>query len=288
MLFPEILFWLDSNGQPQFPEFAAKITPTEFAPGITFGTGTMTPINYMVGLAEGTEPPPAGLNIRSILTLGKSNAMQFHITQYLTRRAADWAERGYTETLVDFKTLNERSKFWGDAQRAWFKNWEEIGDIRRAFGERQGIDERIKLQVLLRRLEVKVMMENNLDVVVRLHYPLAPGKIGLAPQPQPEGQAARNEIRMGPYAGLTEVLIPAGYVQTVYDPVFTLSEDRQRYIPTNNNTPTTLPAPGLPYSLVFRAEPGQEDMILRVASAYQSASNRRVPPPAFEPLPGEP
>jgi amidase len=302
VIFPEILFWLDDsetdyilpaslgtlNTRPQFPEFAARITPTEFAPGITFGSGTMSPIDYMVGLAEGTEPPPPGLNIRSILTLGKSNAMQFHITQYLTRRAADWAERGYTETLADWATLNERSKFWADAQRAWFKNWEEIGDIRRTFGERQGIDERIKLRELLRRVEMKVMMENNLDVVVRLHYPLAPGKIGLAPQPQPEGQAARNEIRMGPYAGLTEVLIPAGYVQTVYDPVFTLSEDRQRYIPTNSNTPTTLPEPGLPYSLVFRAEPGQEDMILRVASAYQSASNRRVPPPAFEPLPGEP
>ena len=84
------------------------------------------------------------------------------------------------------------------------------------------------------------------------------------------------------------MLIPAGYVTTVYDPVFTLSEDRQRYVPTNNNTATTVPAPGLPFSLVFRAEPGREDVILRVASAYQSASERRVPPPAFPPLPGEP
>ncbi len=287
VLFPEILYWLDGDGQPRFPEFAAKIKPTEFAPGITFGSGTMSPVDYMVGLAEGTEPPPASLNIRSIMTLGFSNAMKFHVTQYLVRRSADWAERGYTETLVDFATLNERSKFWADAQRAWFKNWEEIEDMRRTHGERQGIDERLKLQALLRRLEMKVMMENNLDVVVRLHYPLPPGKIGLAPQPQPEGNV-RGETRMGPYAGLTEILIPAGYVRTVYDPVFTLSEDRQRYIPTNNNTPTTLPAPGLPYSLVFRAEPGQEDVILRVASAYQSASKRRVPPPAFEPLSGEP
>jgi hypothetical protein len=93
---------------------------------------------------------------------------------------------------------------------------------------------------------------------------------------------------MGPYAGLTSVLIPAGYVQTVYDPVFTLSEDRQRYRATSNNTPTTLPAPGVPFSLVFRADPGSEDVLLRVASAYQSASKRRVPPPAFPPLEGGP
>jgi amidase len=33
---------------------------------------------------------------------------------------------------VDFKTLDERSKFCGDDQRAAFKNWEETDDIRRA------------------------------------------------------------------------------------------------------------------------------------------------------------
>ena len=93
---------------------------------------------------------------------------------------------------------------------------------------------------------------------------------------------------MGPYAGHTSVLIPAGYVRTAYDPAFTLSEDRQRYIPTNNNTPTTLSEPGAPFSLVFRAEIGREDMILRVASAYEQATKRRVSPPMFPPITGEP
>jgi hypothetical protein len=38
-------------------------------------------------------------------------------------------------------------------------------------------------------------------------------------------------------------------------------------------------------SLVFRCEPGKEDIILKIASAYEAASQRRVPPPAFGPLP---
>jgi amidase len=46
-----------------------------------------------------------------------------------------------------------------------------------------------------------------------------------------------------------------------------------------------IPEPGLPFSLVFRAEPGREDLLLKIASAYEPASNRRVPPPAFGPLP---
>jgi Asp-tRNA(Asn)/Glu-tRNA(Gln) amidotransferase A subunit family amidase len=287
VFFPDILYRLRGDGEPQFPEFAAQIKPTEFAPGKKFGSGTMKPIDYFLALAEGKVPVPKNLNIRGIEEEVESNAFTFHFNQYAGRRAADWKERGFTETLVDFPALNARSKFWGDDQRAAFKNWEEMDDMRNALGERQGIDEHIMIRELLRRLEMKVMYENHLDAVVRLHYSLPPGKIGLAPQPQPRGDI-RGELRMGPFAGLTEVLIPAGYVRTVYDPVFVLSPDNKRYIPTNNNTPTTLPPPGLPFSLVFRAEPGKEDVILKIASSYEAASKRRVSPPAFGRLPGEP
>jgi Asp-tRNA(Asn)/Glu-tRNA(Gln) amidotransferase A subunit family amidase len=287
VFFPDILYRLTRNGQPQFPEFAAKIKPTEFAPGKTLGSGTMKPIDYFLDLAEGRVPIPKNLNIRAIEEEIEPNAFTFHFNQYASRRAADWKERGFTETLIDFPALNARSKFWGDDQRAAFKNWEEMEDMRNALGERQGIDEHIMMRELLRRVEMKVIYENHLDAVVRVHYSLPPGKIGLAGQPEPPGDI-RGELRMGPFAGVTEVLIPAGYVRTVYDPVFVLSADKKRYIPTSNNTPVTLPPPGLPFSLVFRAEPGKEDVILKIASAYEAASRRRVPPPEFGPVPGEP
>jgi Asp-tRNA(Asn)/Glu-tRNA(Gln) amidotransferase A subunit family amidase len=287
VFFPDILYRLTRDGQPQFPEFAAKIKPTEFAPGKTFGSGTMKPIDYMLDLAEGHVPIPKNLNIRAIEEEIEPNAFTFHFNQYASRRAVDWKERGFTETLIDFSALNARSKFWGDDQRAAFKNWEEMQDMRNALGDRQGIDEHIMMRELLRRVEMKVIYENRLDAVVRVHYSLPPGKIGLAGQPEPPNDI-RGELRMGPFSGVTEVLIPAGYVRTVYDPVFVLSPDKKRYLPTSNNTLTTLPPPGLPFSLVFRAEPGKEDIILKIASAYQAASKRRVPPPQFGPLSGEP
>jgi len=74
-------------------------------------------------------------------------------------------------------------------------------------------------------------------------------------------------------------------VTTVYDPVWALSPGGTRYVPVPSDTPTTVPEPGLPFSLVFRAEPGREDVVLKIASAYEAASRRRVPPPAFGPLP---
>jgi Asp-tRNA(Asn)/Glu-tRNA(Gln) amidotransferase A subunit family amidase len=288
IFFPDIFYRLGRNGEPQFPEFAAKIKPTEFAPGKTLGTGTMKPIDYFTDLAEGRVPIPKNLNIRAIEEVVESNAFTLEFDQYAMRRAADWKARGFMETLIDFPALNARSKFWGDDQRAAFKNWEEMDDMRNALGDRQGIDEHIMMRELLRRVEMKVIQDNHLDLEVRLHYSLPPGKIGLAGQPEPAGDI-RGELRFGPFAGITEVLIPAGYVRTVYDPTFVLSTDKKRYVPTNNNTvPTTMPAPGMPFSLVFRAEPGMEDVILKVASAYEAASKRRVPPPQFGPVPGEP
>ena len=64
------------------------------------------------------------------------------------------------------------------------------------------------------------------------------------------------------------MLIPAGWVTTVHDPVFALSPDRTRYISISADTPTTIPEPGLPFSLVFRALPGKEDVLLPITAAY--------------------
>src|SRR5262249_57151368 len=108
-------------------------------------------------------------------------------------------------------------------------------------------------------------------------------KIGGANEPETR-QNLRLESFYGPNAGLTEVLVPAGFVTEVYDPVFKLSADGRRYAAAASDTATILPAPGLPFSLVFRAEPGREDVLLRIAAAYEAASKRRIPPPDFGPL----
>jgi Asp-tRNA(Asn)/Glu-tRNA(Gln) amidotransferase A subunit family amidase len=208
---------------------------------------------------------------------------RYHIRQYLSRRAADWKALGFAETLVDWPSLNARSKFWGDDGRAAFRNWEEITDPRNPAGRRQGVNERIMLRELLRRVDMMVILENRLDALVRLHTPLPPAKIG-GPEVPGVIRRLRDESQYGPNAGLTEVLVPAGYVQVAYDPVFALSADRRKYAGVASEAATEIPAPGLPFSLVFRTEPGKEDVLLRIASTYEAASRRRVPPPAFGPI----
>jgi len=66
-----------------------------------------------------------------------------------------------------------------------------------------------------------------------------------------------------------------------YDAKFMLSPDGKRYEFVANDKPTSLPSPGLPFSLVFRTEPGREDVALRIASSYEQASARRIAPPQF-------
>jgi len=283
VFMPDILFRLNKEGQPLFTEFAEAIVRTEFQPGKFFGTGNMQPMDYLVGLAEGAIEPPANFDLATIQQQELAPTFRFHISQYLTRRAADWREKDFTESLDSWAALNARSKFWGDDQRAAFKNWEEIADPRNPLGERQGVNERIMLRELLRRADMMVILENRLDALVRLHTPFPPARIGGAGQPGLPSNLTLESLS-GPNAGLTEVLIPAGYVTTAYDPVFTLSADRQRYDYTPTDVPTSLPEPGLPFSLVFRAEPGREDVVLEIASAYENASRRRIPPPSFPPL----
>ena len=280
IFMPDILFRLDSNGEPLFTEFADLIKPTEFLPGKVFGNGLMDPIDYCVALAEGEIEPPDNLDIGTIQQQQLSNSFRFHISQYLMRRSKDWKLAGFHEALDNWSELNARSKFWGDDQRAAFKNWEEIDDPRNALDGRQGVNERIMLRELLRRVDMMVLTENNLDAFVRLHTPWPPGIIG-----QPHQYDIANNLRpeslYGPNAGLTEILVPAGYVTTAYDPVFKLNRDQTKYISSPTKEPTKIDEPGLPFSLVFRSEPGTEDKLLQIASAYELASKRRISPPDF-------
>ena len=67
-------------------------------------------------------------------------------------------------------------------------------DPRNPLGGRQGVDERIMLRELLRRLDMLVMYENRLDALVRLHTPLPPAKIGGAERPARRRQQSADGI----------------------------------------------------------------------------------------------
>jgi len=207
-------------------------------------------------------------------------SFRFHIPQYLTRRAADWAARGFNRNSDRFRGAQcAPRKFWGDDGRAAFRKLgEEVDRSAHKLGAARG-----------RRTHHAARnsapprhagdAENRLDALVRLHTPLPPAKIGRRQRPPRRRQQPPHGTLLRPQRRPHRSADPAGYVTTAYDPVFKLSDDRKRYLSAPSDTPTPPPAPGLPFSLVFRAEPGREDTVLRIASAYETASKRRSHPP---------
>ena len=177
VLYPDLLLRLTAANEPFYPTSRSKVKPTEFGPGVTRGTGAMAAADWMLRWAEGLEPSPRNLTLRSVLAGGEaqSRTFRFHIPQYLSRRAKDWADRGHKETLVDWPSLNARSKFWGDDQRAAFKNWEEIDNL---YEPPKGIADNMQRREFLQRVMMKFLQDNRLDLLIQLHTALPPGKIG--------------------------------------------------------------------------------------------------------------
>ena len=176
VFMPDILFRLGPDGQPVFQEFAAAIVPTEFMPGKNVRQRHDAADRLL--RRAGRRPHRAAREPRP-RHHPAAGARQYVPLPHLAvpdapqRRLA--RASGFTETLADWAALNARSKFWGDDQRAAFRNWEEVTDPRNPLGGRQGVDERIMLRELLRRVDMMVMLENRLDALVRLHTPWPPG-----------------------------------------------------------------------------------------------------------------
>ena len=77
--------------------------------------------------------------------------------------------------------------------------------------------------------------------------------------------------------------MPAGFNRIVYDPEYVLNEDRDSYDNVTGTRRTELDA-ALPVGISFWAGPGDEPIVLRVASAYEAATKHRRPPPDFGPV----
>ena len=109
------------------------------------------------------------------------------------------------------------------------------------------------------------------------------GKIGDAQEPDVDGRRA-NGFAITDLLGVPEIIVPAGFNDVVYEPQFVLSEDKKSYTGVAGTTTSKPPNP-LPISIQFWAGPGDEPVMLKVASAYEAATHHRKPPAAFPALP---
>ena len=140
------------------------------------------------------------------------------------------------------------------------------------------------MQSVLRMIVLKVMYENGIAVFVNPEQTTAPYKLGYAGEPEVNDRPTISCCtQFTALIGGPEMDVPAGYSQVTYDPQYVLSADRKSYVAVTGQVESKMPNP-MPISMMFWSGPGSDASVIKAASAYESATHHRKPPPAFGPL----
>ena len=259
---PEVLSWTDKDGKPEFAVPGWDVTSRE----------------YLVATSIGQAPWPANLDMRRIFeNLPEADdsvsayTFAFQLAQYLKARG--------DKRVYDWTTLNANAKYFSDVRRAAMANWgaKQI-DIRT-----DEVTFIMKRREVMRMAVIKVLEQNDLDVFVNPPLLTLPNKIGGAQSPGRAGGGHGYGARLG----IPEVFVPAGFADAIYEPTFALKADGSEYESVAATMPTKLES-ALPFNIAFWAGPGDESVVLKVASAYEGATHHRRPPPALGPVPRNP
>jgi len=253
------------------PEYFFQTLPSgelEFAvPGWDVRT-----IEYMVALSLGQAPLSPKINLRRISASLANPRSPYTINKYLRERGdsrvKDWAS---WVANAKFKTESD----WARAKNAITDNDPRADPTKVNY---------LKMQSVLRMAVLKVMRENKIDVFVNPEQTTAPYLLGGAPEPEVNNRPSLSCCgAFTALMGAPEIEVPAGYTRVAYDPQYELTADKKSYVAATGNVQTEMKYP-MPVSLMVWSGPGFDGDVIKVASAYESATHHRVPPPAFGPV----
>jgi amidase len=256
------------------PEYFFQTTPAgelEFAvPGHDVQT-----LEYQLALALGKAPLSDKINLRRVSSGLANPRSSFQIDKYLSLRG--------DARVKDWASWVANSKFKSEAQRIGAEmavakpNLDPRADA--------GSMNYLKMQTVFRMIVQKVMAENGIDAFVNPENTLPPFKLGGPDEPAVNSRPAMSCCTaFTALLGGPEIDVPAGYIQTVYEPQWVLSADKTRYETETGTVKSSLPYP-MPISLMLWGAPGSDPSVIKIASAYEAATHHRIPPPAFGPLP---
>jgi Asp-tRNA(Asn)/Glu-tRNA(Gln) amidotransferase A subunit family amidase len=208
---------------------------------------------------------PADLSLRSLPSAGAQGEGKYMINRYLR-------ERG-DANIKSNADLISKARFYQDP------NFPDRRQAREAAERTVVLDTSARLQTrfALQTMLLQCFEEQRLDALVSPMSTVPPRKMTTPREPAVNGRPAIGWSMIG-QQGFPVITVPAGLTTEVWD--------RER----DGNT-TRLVGPiqaRLPVGVDFIARPFNESLLFRIASAYESATKHRLPPPEFGPLPGEP
>lgn len=231
-------------------------------------------VEYMVALSLRQAPLSPKINLRRISASLANPRSPYTINKYLR-------ERGDAR-VKDWASWVANSKFKTEADWAKAKNAIADNDPRANPNQVNYL----KMQSVLRMVVLKVMRENKIDVFVNPEQTTAPYLLGGAPEPEVNNRPSLSCCgAFTALMGAPEIEVPAGYTRVAYDPQYELAADKKSFVPVTGSVSTEMKYP-MPVSLMVWSGPGFDGDVIKVASAYESATHHRVPPPAFGPVKG--
>lgn len=233
----------------------------------------VTSYDYLLKLSKRQAPLTSAVNITNFASFGAVAChtalcpdLAFDIDRYLI-------DRGDTR----IKTWGDwvaNAKFREDKSLAGAKNWAQWQGH-----EQAGKADALARSHIARLALLRVMYENKIDVFVHPENTVPTPKI----QGPNVGSISLDGI--SPFFQIPRVVIPAGVTTTIVEPQYALNADQTDYVPVlaAGTKPTALKHP-LPISITFFAGQGEEPVLIKVGTAYESATHHRIAPPAFGPL----
>jgi amidase len=256
-LMPEIFSRRDAKGQLYFA-----------VPG-----HDVTSYDYLLKLSKRQAPLTSAVNITNFANFAATpchNALcadlAFDIDRYLVDRG--------DARIKNWAAWTANAKFREDESRAGAENWVKyVGRNTASRGDR------LARSYIARLALERMMLENKIDAFVHPENTVPTPKI----QGPNIGSISLDSIT--PFFQIPRVVVPAGFTDVVYEPKYALNANKTDYVAAlPPDTPKTkLPHP-MPIALTFFAGQGAEPTLIKVGTAYESATQHRKAPPMFGPV----
>ncbi len=233
----------------------------------------VTSYAYLLKLSKRHAPLTDAVNITNFMSFGAVPCqpalcadLAFDIDRYLIDRG-DARIKTWGDWVAN-------AKFREDKSLAGARNW-----VQWQGHEQAGKADALARSHIARLALLRVMYENKIDVFVH------PENTVPTPKIQGPNVGAISLDSISPFFQIPRVAVPAGVTTTIVEPQYALNADKTDYVPVlaPGTKQTTLKHP-LPISITFFAGQGEEPVLIKVGTAYESATHHRFAPPAFGPL----
>ena len=233
----------------------------------------VTSYEYLLALSKRQAPLTDKVNLVNFADFaalpchnGHCSHVSFSIDRYLI-------DRGDSK-ITNWADWVANAKFRQQASLAGALNWLEFKDYMA-----EGKGDRLVRSYVGRMALERMMRENGIDAFVHPENTVPTPKI----QGPNVGSASLDGIT--PFFQIPRIVVPAGATDVIYEPQYALNEDKTDYVSVlPPGTPRSkLPHP-MPISITFFAGQGAEPTLIKIGTAYESATHHRFPPPHFGPV----